>query len=58
LPFPWAELPPLGSRPTVKTKETPMPEIKDPENTIIMTLKDGEVVIELLPTWPPNMPSG
>ena len=26
-----------------------MAEIKDPENTIIMTLKDGEVVIELLP---------
>jgi cyclophilin family peptidyl-prolyl cis-trans isomerase len=25
-----------------------MPEIKDPENTIIVTLKDGEVVIELL----------
>lgn len=25
-----------------------MAEIKDPENTIIMTLKDGEVVIELL----------
>jgi len=25
-----------------------MPEIKDPENTIILTLKDGEVVIELL----------
>ncbi|MDM7931159.1 peptidylprolyl isomerase [Tabrizicola sp.] len=25
-----------------------MPDIKDPENTIILTLKDGEVVIELL----------
>jgi peptidylprolyl isomerase len=25
-----------------------MPEIKDPENTIIITLKDGPVVIELL----------
>ena len=25
-----------------------MAEINDPENTIIMTLKDGEVVIELL----------
>ncbi|NCM97840.1 MAG: peptidylprolyl isomerase, partial [Rhodobacterales bacterium] len=25
-----------------------MAEIKDPENTIILTLKDGEVVIELL----------
>jgi hypothetical protein len=31
-----------------KTKETPMADIKDPENTIILTLKDGEVVIELL----------
>jgi cyclophilin family peptidyl-prolyl cis-trans isomerase len=40
-------MPPLRSRPT-KTKETPMPDIKDPENTIILTLKDGEVVIELL----------
>jgi cyclophilin family peptidyl-prolyl cis-trans isomerase len=26
----------------------PMAEIKDPENTVIITLKDGEVVIELL----------
>jgi hypothetical protein len=34
-----------------------MADIKDPENTIILTLKDGEVVIELLPTWPRNMPS-
>jgi cyclophilin family peptidyl-prolyl cis-trans isomerase len=25
-----------------------MADIKDPENTIILTLKDGEVVIELL----------
>ncbi|OYW56611.1 MAG: peptidylprolyl isomerase [Rhodobacterales bacterium 32-66-7] len=25
-----------------------MPDIKDPENTIILTLKDGDVVIELL----------
>ena len=25
-----------------------MAEIKDPENTIILTLKDGEVVIALL----------
>ena len=31
-----------------------MAEIKDPENTIIMTLKDGEVVIELLPTIAPK----
>ena len=30
-----------------------MAEIKDPENTIIMTLKDGEVVIELLPDVAP-----
>jgi cyclophilin family peptidyl-prolyl cis-trans isomerase len=32
----------------MQTKETPMADIKDPENTIILTLKDGEVVIELL----------
>lgn len=31
-----------------------MAEIKDPENTIIMTLKDGEVVIELLPDVAPR----
>ncbi|SNS42354.1 peptidylprolyl isomerase [Tropicimonas sediminicola] len=31
-----------------------MAEIKDPENTIIMELKDGEVVIELLPDVAPK----
>jgi peptidylprolyl isomerase/peptidyl-prolyl cis-trans isomerase B (cyclophilin B) len=31
-----------------------MAAIKDPENTIIMTLKDGEVVIELLPDVAPK----
>ena len=31
-----------------------MAEIKDPENTIIMTLKGGEVVIELLPKVAPK----
>jgi cyclophilin family peptidyl-prolyl cis-trans isomerase len=31
-----------------------MAEIKDPENTIIMTLKDGDVVIELLPEVAPK----
>lgn len=31
-----------------------MAEINDPENTIIMTLKDGEVVIELLPEVAPK----
>jgi len=31
-----------------------MAEIKDPENTIIITLKDGEVVIELLPDVAPK----
>ncbi len=31
-----------------------MAEIKDPENTIIVTLKDGEVVIELLPEIAPK----
>ncbi len=30
-----------------------MAEIKDPENTIIMTLKDGDVVIELMPEIAP-----
>jgi peptidylprolyl isomerase len=29
-------------------------DIKDPENTIIITLKDGPVVIELLPTVAPK----
>ena len=31
-----------------------MAEIKDPENTILMELKDGEVVIELLPDVAPE----
>ena len=31
-----------------------MPEIKDPENTIIITLKDGPVVIELLSSVAPK----
>ena len=31
-----------------------MANIKDPENTIILTLKDGEVVIELLPDVAPK----
>ena len=31
-----------------------MADIKDPENTIIMTLKDGEVVIELMPDIAPE----
>ena len=31
-----------------------MAEIKDPENTIIMTLKDGDVVIELMPEIAPK----
>lgn len=31
-----------------------MAEIKDPENTIIITLKDGPVVIELLPDVAPK----
>jgi cyclophilin family peptidyl-prolyl cis-trans isomerase len=29
-------------------------EIRDPENTIIMTLKDGDVVIELMPAIAPQ----
>ena len=36
-----------------------MAEIKDPENTIIVELKDGNVVIELLPdVAPKHCPSG
>lgn len=31
-----------------------MAEIKDPENTIILTLKDGDVVIELMPEIAPK----
>ena len=31
-----------------------MAEIKDPENTIIMTLKGGDVIIELLPNVAPK----
>ncbi|MEM8728381.1 MAG: peptidylprolyl isomerase [Pseudomonadota bacterium] len=31
-----------------------MAEIKDPENTIIMALKDGDVIIELLPDVAPE----
>ncbi|MCV6586304.1 MAG: peptidylprolyl isomerase [Marinibacterium sp.] len=31
-----------------------MADIKDPENTIIMTLKDGDVIIELLPDIAPK----
>ena len=30
-----------------------MADIKDPENTIIMTLKDGDVIIQLLPDVAP-----
>jgi peptidylprolyl isomerase len=29
-------------------------KVKDPENTLIMTLKDGQVLIELRPQWAPN----
>jgi Peptidyl-prolyl cis-trans isomerase (rotamase) - cyclophilin family len=29
-------------------------DIRDPENTLIMTLKDGDVVIELLPQVAPQ----
>ena len=31
-----------------------MADIKDPENTIIITLKGGEVVIEMLPEIAPK----
>jgi peptidylprolyl isomerase len=42
----------LGSPPL--TKERPMAEIKDPENTILMELKGGTVTIELLPDVAPK----
>jgi cyclophilin family peptidyl-prolyl cis-trans isomerase len=35
-------------------KELTMAEIKDPENTIIITLKGGPVVVELLPAVAPQ----
>jgi len=35
-------------------KERPMAEIKDPENTILIELKDGTVTIELLPDIAPG----
>jgi peptidylprolyl isomerase len=35
-------------------KESPVADIKDPENTVIITLKDGPVVIELLPDVAPK----
>jgi peptidylprolyl isomerase len=35
-------------------KESGMAEIKDPENTILMELKDGTVTIELLPDVAPQ----
>ena len=31
-----------------------MAEIKDPENTVIIALKDGPVVVELLPDVAPR----
>jgi cyclophilin family peptidyl-prolyl cis-trans isomerase len=38
----------------VIAKEAAAVEIADPENTLIMTLKSGDVVIELLPDVAPN----
>jgi peptidylprolyl isomerase len=35
-------------------KESPMAEIKDPENTILLELKDGTVTIQLLPDVAPQ----
>jgi peptidylprolyl isomerase len=35
-----------------------MAEIKDPENTILIELKDGTVVIELLPDVAPEHSRG
>jgi peptidylprolyl isomerase len=45
---------PQGPRPVAKpTKETLMAEINDPENTILIELKDGTVTIALLPDIAP-----
>jgi peptidylprolyl isomerase len=38
----------------MQTEEAPMPEIKDPENTILIELKGGTVTIELLPDVAPQ----
>jgi cyclophilin family peptidyl-prolyl cis-trans isomerase len=51
-PFPSSTLA-LVSRPA-KQGCAPMAEIKDPENTVIITLKDGEVVVALLPDVAPK----
>jgi cyclophilin family peptidyl-prolyl cis-trans isomerase len=45
---------PARFRAALKSKEAGLAEIKDPENTIIMTLKDGDVVIELMPAIAPK----
>jgi peptidylprolyl isomerase len=58
----WVKLDPLASpacehmsQPKGQDlKESPLADIKDPENTIIITLKDGPVVIELLPSVAPK----
>ncbi|HUF56598.1 MAG TPA: peptidylprolyl isomerase [Thermohalobaculum sp.] len=39
---------------TVSTPEANAVEIEDPENTLIIELKDGEVVVELMPDIAPN----
>ena len=39
---------------TLASQEAHAVDIKDPENTLIMELKDGEVVIELLPDVAPQ----
>jgi len=46
---------PVAPRPVPKpTKEHHMAEITDPENTILMELKDGTVTIELMPKIAPE----
>jgi peptidylprolyl isomerase len=44
----------LHAKPTSPHAEKAMAEIKDPENTILLALKDGEVAIELLPDVAPK----
>jgi peptidylprolyl isomerase len=44
----------IGSFAPTELEGFPMAEIKDPENTILMELKNGTVVIELLPDVAPK----
>ncbi len=52
--FPFSLASPAHRVAQTKHKEAPMAEIKDPENTILIELKDGTVTIELLPDVAPE----